>query len=603
MRFRIPEIVLGFLLGTACFSLIAATQLIPLAIRSTDGIAQENSAPCVSNFLGICFVSPSTSPQQTVFGFAQFLTAFALLMVAYTLSEVRYRFRVAVAPIPLIRLTFVLSGFIGVATLVSNIWFVERWPTPKVLADEAILQGVLGLLFFALALTWIWVAFVRPPRFGRGNCQKFAQELYLRLLQGVENELPTIASELARSAQSIVKWAREIGTGPVYGVIAGRDRVSRSATDILLMIGNRKFCRHVVANAPGTAMAFLGATVDARKYNLPLSQFARNVSNEALLNKDSMLYHEDHGYYSGFFGYVRPFSSMLYGNYELVEALGSNGSSPLDLDLKTKWSLDAEQVEAYCRAIKIPFEGYLDSGHWGQHSFALYRAFGDVQRSCSDLYKLNKLEDFYNSDTAERLNAVVTFVEEMLAVLDGRHGLRTVLRRRGNRRQVYGDFYDYLADLMFEIISDASTVTGPTWTCWSIQHNAVWARYFSFAQGTARKIIQFKLRRLLYDEVRRLSDFPNFKSARILGYCLNVMGVTLERNDAISKQYLALHRVILNWTRRNYVRLRRVQPNVAAACLVDSMSFDEAGNRLVKTYPKHLNLEEPKVYLELDPPA
>lgn len=100
-------------------------------------------------------------------------------------------------------------------------------------------------------------------------------------------------------------------------------------------------------------MSLFRTMTELKQYPGAISQFASNVSTEAILNKDSILYHEDHGYHSGFFGYVRPFSRTVYGDYRLVEALGSNNHSPLDVDLKVRRSWDAEQVQAYCRVVLI----------------------------------------------------------------------------------------------------------------------------------------------------------------------------------------------------------------------------------------------------------
>ena len=61
---------------------------------------------------------------------------------------------------------------------------------------------------------------------------------------------------------------------------------SRYARDILLLIGMRKFCRHIVASAPGTAMAFFIEMTKQKKYHIPIGQFASNISTEAILNKD-----------------------------------------------------------------------------------------------------------------------------------------------------------------------------------------------------------------------------------------------------------------------------------------------------------------------------
>src|SRR5437016_1909758 len=95
---------------------------------------------------------------------------------------------------------------------------------------------------------------------------------------------------------------------------------------------------------------------------------------------------------------------------------------------------------------------------------------------------------------------------------------------------------------------------------------------------------------------------PNYKSSRILGLCLNVMGLRDVRNGEIDRSYYVLRSAVLAWTRRNYLRLRQMHPDVAKSCLSGGISFDDTHNRLVKTYAKGLILEPDRVYLELLPP-
>src|ERR1700719_594919 len=60
---------------------------------------------CALPFLGMCLVIPAEETAK-IFGFAQFISAFSLLLLIYTLAGVRYDFRIATAPIPLRRITF-----------------------------------------------------------------------------------------------------------------------------------------------------------------------------------------------------------------------------------------------------------------------------------------------------------------------------------------------------------------------------------------------------------------------------------------------------------------------------------------------------------------
>jgi len=113
----------------------------------------------------ICFVKPKAEIQLSIFGFAEFISALALLVIVYTVTDFRYRFRIAIAPIPLFRLTYVLIAFIGLATLLTDIWIAEQWLIPNSYISYSVWQGFLGVLFLTMAMVWIFFAFIKPPTF------------------------------------------------------------------------------------------------------------------------------------------------------------------------------------------------------------------------------------------------------------------------------------------------------------------------------------------------------------------------------------------------------------------------------------------------------
>lgn len=540
-----------------------------------------------------------------IFGFSEFISALALLVIVYTVTDIRYRFRVEVAPLPLFRLTYVLIAAIGFGALLTEVWFAEDWLVPLSFLSQSLWQGILGLFFLSLAMTWIYYGFIVPPIFGEKNYREFAQTLYRVILKGSDSELPIIADELGRSAESLVVICREIEsdrkekTGQEQE--KHRPKADAYAHDVLLLIGNRKLCRHIVASAPGTAIAVFSAMTKHEKYKIPVGHFAQNITTEAIINKDSILYHEDEGYRSGLIGYLKPFSQAIYGNYSLVESL--RGGSPLDVHYETIWSWNASQFHAYSRAILHTLEDYLKSGSWGRHSYVLYRALKNMESSCRDAYKLNDISrDVYSSDIFKRLEAAVDFVKEAVGLINKQEELpSTILRVRD--RGSSQDFYDRIAALMFEIILAAASVKGSADKCWSIHYSAVWGQFFGLSQGKAWDIVKFKLCRLMYNEILRLNDYPNYMSSKVLGFCLNVLGLKMRGKNGCQRAEYPLCKVVLFWARNNYLHLRNVHPEVAESCLIGSVSFDEKGGRLVKTYAKDLNLEPSREYLELVPPA
>lgn len=63
-----------------------------------------------------------------------------------------------------------------------------------------------------------------------------------------------------------------------------------------------------------------------------------------------------------------------------------------------------------------------------------------------------------------------------------------------------------------------------------------------------------------------------------------------------------MHKAVLAWTKHNYLNLHEVHTEVAESCLIGSITFDNEGRRIVKTYLKGLDKEPPKEYLELATP-
>lgn len=259
---------------------------------------------------------------------------------------------------------------------------------------------------------------------------------------------------------------------------------------------------------------------------------------------------------------------------------------------------DAKQAAAYCRAVLLTLESYLLKDRWTHHSYALIRSINIVENISYDVYKLNDTAET-GGDISDRLRVSVNFVKDAVELLQRHMPLRSTLRKREGQRHLEYDLFDEIADLMFEIIFAAAAVRGPFWTCWHTQHNTVWSEFFGVREGRAWSIVRFKLRRLLYDEIRQLERVPNFKSSRILGLCLNVLAFPPAQRLGHDLHPYPIQKAIVSWTSANYARLRRANPDVAENCLVSRMSFDEEGSRLVKTYEKNLHRVAPKEYLDV----
>ena len=402
---------------------------------------------CEKIFVGMCLVTPSTNSASLIFKFTDFITALALLFVLYTIVDIRFRFRVAIAPQELLRHTYILMGLIGVAILITDIWVAEGFLVPMLLS-QSVWRGFLGAYFLLLPMMWVYYGYIRPPIFGSKNCKKFAGELYGNILRGSNSKLPIIASELARSAPALVTLCRPFRqprpTEAEEGKVEDHSEpnVGDYAHDLILLIATRRLCKHIVAASPITAMVFFEEMTLQKKYEIPIGAFAANISVEAILNKDSILYHEGDGSTFGLMGYIKDFSQAIYGNFKLVESLAANGRSPLDIPYKVVQSWDASQYEVYARAVLITLEDYIDSKSWGRHSYALRRALEEIESSCRDIsYKLNDIEqEYYSSDVFQRLKTAVDFVKDAVALISRQDPLPHTGLRLRERHKHNADF-------------------------------------------------------------------------------------------------------------------------------------------------------------------
>ena len=521
-------------------------------------------------FFGAISFVPLDAGAPKFFGFSEYLAGLALMVLAWTIADIRYRFRVRTAPIPLQGITFAVVAAVGVLALLNDLWRAQEWLVPQGnILTPATWQAILGGVFLLTFLAWAWFAFIRPPIYGKLNAERYVRTLYRAILKGSPSELAVIADEFAYSAKSLICYATnrvEFEEGPRLNAGENKpkkksSKVTGYANDILLLIADKRFCRALVDSSPGTALAVFHEIAETKKYGVQVQTFSKNIVNEALLNKNSFLFHEAEGYESGLIGYHKPLSQAMFSNYRMVETIGTL----LDPDIWDKKKWDSDQWKAYCRIVLMTFRAYVEKGSFWSHSTVLYRAMDYIEHAVLGLYKLNgNANSAWDDDVQERLRIVVEFIRDALEILE-KKGVPAHLKLRVRERHGPGvTFYDHLASTIFEVIFSASAVQSPADLCWWIQHNSVWGELFNFnnMDGAAGRVVKFKVRRLIYDEVSKMKSFPNFKGAKILGFCLNVMGLR-PSDKSYDRDSRALQKAILSWTKKNYAWLYSYNPRVA----------------------------------------
>lgn len=530
----------------------------------------------------VCFI-PLPANVPTIFGFSEFLTGLALMVVAWTIADVRYRFRVRTAPLPIERLSFWVVAAVGTLTLLTDLWRSERWLVPEgPVLTPAGWQALLASVFLVTFLSWVWFAIVRPPVFGRLNAKRYAHTLYQTILKGAPSELSVIADECARSMPSLVSYAVELHHPSVNPTTTLQVSPTQMfATDIIQLIADKRFCRTIVESSPILPLVLFQEMKTSGKHYLPIRPFARNLFSAAIADMNSFLFNETHRYDSGLLGDHKPLTQAMFGDYELVEDIGALLDPPYHE--VTEWN--AEQWRAYCRVALMALEGYASRAHH-QHSYVFYGVKENLGHALSDVYRVNNRgAEAWEHPSIQHLRLVVDFITKAADILDSK-GVPSAATRRHRGQQPQESFYDHLAQLAFEAIFSASYVQSDRDLCWMVQHNMTWGRLFNFShlKGPAGRVVKLKVRRLLYDAVTEMTQFPNFKGAKILAFCLNVMGLKPDRREYYRDSY-ALHCAIISWTKRYFAWLHGYNERVAAACLVDGTSYEPATLEIVKTYP------------------
>ncbi|MDP3621488.1 MAG: hypothetical protein Q8R65_06165, partial [Polynucleobacter sp.] len=535
--------------------------------------------------------------------FAEYLAAMALLVLAWTIADARYQFRIETAPLPIQRIAFISVTLIGILTLLTDLWRAQGWFVPiGGPLTPALWQGLLGLTFLLTFLVWAWFAFIRPPRFGPLNAEKYISAVYRAILRGSPDELAVISDEIAHSSSQLIKYAPSTNSDwrlPVGVRQLPLKKVEAYANNFLLLIADRRFCRAAVAKSPVIALALFREIALQKKYDVAIGTFTRNIVSEALLHTDSFLYHETEGYQVGLLGHHKPLSQAIFGDYAMLSGIGT----ALDADVGESFNWNSDTWGAFLRAARIALKSYVASG-FPSDTTVLTRLHSRLEFAASDLYQLDgSITLEWRTGPYATLRVLVDYLKDSIEIL-GKMPVPTHIELRTHKLFGPGfSVYDMVARSIFHVIFCAASVRSPISTCWIIQHNTVWTDLFeSFAdKSKAGAYVRHKVRRLIYNEIKELERFPNFKGAKYLAFCLNVMGLMVDRRS-IDKEYRPLHRALIAWTRKNYELLRAENLEVAEACLVDGMSYDSENRRLVKTYPAGGLRKEPNyVFLDLLP--
>lgn len=548
----------------------------------------------------ICFARLAAD-EPRFFGFAEFLTALALMVLAWTTTDARYRFRVRAAPFALQRLTFWLVSAVGVLSLLADLWRAERWFVPVGPLSHSVWQAALAGVLFSTFLLWIWFAFMRPPLFGYMNARRYAEALYSVILRGDGAELAVIADELVGSIEDLVRLApTEIELQQVDRAKPPKElpRATAYAHDILLAVGDPRFVRALVSSAPRTALELFRQIDRQDRVPAGLHSFFRNFTAEAIADKQSFLYRETEPYEAGVLGELKPLTSAIFSRFAVVRQF--DGLLDPRFDVVKAW--DAEQLGAFGRLMTMTVALMVKDQGFNDYSRILHAALDHVGYAVRDTHQLDGVESIgLGNDTYMRLDVAAKILSSCVKELSKADLSHTWLRTR--RKFGGSGLLDVIARTYVELIFAATSVRRPRFTCWQVQHNTVWSSLFHHGKmpGRAASIVRYRVRRLIYEEaVVRMSEFANYKGAAYISFLLNIHGVISKYPD-YARDSKALNYLVTRWLKKNFVTLHATSPDVAEHCLMPEMSYDAQRKRILFTRPSGLGERKLRyTYLQLD---
>lgn len=510
-----------------------------------------------------CFQLNSSAPK--FFGFSEFISCLALMLLVWTIVDARYKFRIATATLPLKSLALLVTTGVGVLTLLTDLWRAkEGWvPAGHLLTPES-WQFFLGAAFLTILFAWLWSAFIRPATFSSWNAMRFVKVLDASIMRGSPTELLIVADELSRSAGEIIQHATNSTTTEPSEI----GETEALADRLLHMMGSPKFCRATVEGAPGLIYNVFRAISQRGKYRVCIEIFTKNIVNAAIENRTSFLYSETDYYESGLEGVTKRITSVLFQDPGIVNNIGTLLSP--SYSRRAPW--DIEQWRAYFRLVLPAFSSHISSKATTQTA-ALSRSrltitsiFADLNEELQ-LTRLNIHDDLYL-----RMTAIGDLIKDMVTCLDkcGSEGL-----------PIQQHATDYIVELIRSLIKAASSVRKPQNVAIRIQRELIWMDILNSPELRTRtgRSIQHEVHSWLEDTLRKR---PNLDSVRLLGYCLNVLGFhPSEEDELYGASWREFHLRFLDWVKENLATLLLRYPSMERESFVEGMYYDREYHRLV----------------------
>lgn len=517
----------------------------------------------------LCF-EPLNPQGPKIFGFAEYIAALALIVVAWTIGEKRYTFNLRTARWPVRGISFLVVTIVGVLTLATDVWRASAWPVPSgPLVTPIVWQACLGVSFLGVFVAWLWTAFLSPPVFNRQNGRKFVDVSYHFILIGDVSDLRHLAEALGRSAGNIIKLTHSFETASERT----KHRYT-AAVEMLEVLTDENFAAAAVTAAPATLYRMFEDLRLFRAAAPRAAPFARKVLAAAVREPQSFLHKESNDHFAGPAARGQAVTRCLYADIELLDAMPFAFSS-MDAHewKKNEW-------HAFLRAALVAFSSYAKR-EIPTRSQTVIDIFRTIESGTHNLRRLNG---------AVWSRAVDDEVEITRAILKFIHDASESLAKGPVAISEWSesDFNPIveLARVANMIIFDAAHVVEPDQTNWWIQQNVVWSGIFDHHtqdnELVMREVAEYVVR-MLWIQIRELEYSPGFVGGRLLGLCMNIAwvhGATRPKKQSNYGPEDKLLWLVHRWATKRFDWLYKYDSRVARSGFSELMSYLPSRNAL-----------------------
>lgn len=551
----------------------------------------------------VVFARDEYTPLLDISGFLGIL---AFSVAVFTLTSPKFQISQATAIIsfrPLFFGTLLVSAVITFA-IEACILFGVRVPN---FFNPSTINYLITATIALLILYWMKICFISPPRFSRFTAKHFFQQTYVHIANGSKEEMLALAREIMREAPRLIRHTPRMkrhhfeDDKPVK-----LSALQTHAHYLISLLSDTRFCDAVAKEIPSFPAHMVEVAVELERYDAPIQLMVKRTVIAMLSNPGSALFVENEWLGQGFIGNTKPITRSIFGNWYLLEGYELGLEAPLDLDYPYARSWDTDTWRVYFGIAREYVRGLTSKGQANWDARGIQHILRTAEKAYEQLGDLKKYEDTFNPyNPTWHAKEANEFIKDLVKAFDESNGWVGFDRKDDFR---YGhDLSSRLAALLFETIFKAAQVNTKEFRMWDVQHNTVWSpiRMNEVKDTKIMKMVRRKLRRMIWDEICRMDDFPNYKGAAYVRFCLNVLGFydeSIHRKDPLERDSWALAKVVAGWVKENYQTIAVSHPPVAEAMLPANINYDHDSQTLVRTHDDTLTGVPRLKSFALDPP-